>query len=187
MDCRGGSILAFIAFGAVALREIHQRRMDDQEAVTDRREAHIQRRRAQAERITYYLEKDDPGDSTVRAPVDAAEFGAGAHELDVGILVIVNNSESCVYEPIASVPKPPDSLKVRGIGVIPPGQTRIRFPMKYIERGGSSAWRRVGDFANNRLVTWVQFGDSTGVTWRRFGDGQLDEPSGPVAFPDYSP
>lgn len=76
---------------------------------------------------------------------------------------------------------------MRGIGVIPPGVTRISMPMRQYPGEGSGAWtRHDGEFANNELVPWVEFRDQAGVAWRRGSDGALHEVTDPVPFPDYS-
>ncbi|MGI5184717.1 hypothetical protein ACQEVZ_51525 [Dactylosporangium sp. CA-152071] len=106
---------------------------------------------------------------------------------DWGYLVLINNSESCVYSAVAHVPEGALEWPDRGIGVIPPGVTRVSMPMRHYPGEGSGAWtRHEGEFANNELVPWVEFKDQAGVTWRRARDGALDEVIEPVPFPDYS-
>ncbi|GLZ00786.1 hypothetical protein [Actinoplanes sp. NBRC 103695] len=98
----------------------------------------------------------------------------------------MNNSDSCAYEGIAYVPDSPQEFVDRGIGVIPPGVTRIRLPVRSYIGEGSSTCRRDGDFANNQLVSWIQFRDQAGIAWRRGRDGTFLEATDPLPFPDHS-
>jgi hypothetical protein len=175
-----GSLLAFLAFGVAFVWETRKRR-EDLHAVA------VQQRRGQAERITYFLEDGRAISDGMRTPVDAADFHHAEESYARGVLNIVNNSESCVYELVASAPALPGDLDLRGIGVIPPGLTRVVMPMNDMMEGGSASWRRVGDYANSKLVPWVQFKDHAGVAWRRSNKGGLEELASPVPFPDYSP
>lgn len=171
---------------------------DRRRAAEDRAAELWRERRVQAERITYYLEKghtayDSKPDvqkrSGDRIPVDAGWFHYGdAPGYDWGYLVMVNHSESCAYAAVAHVPDGAlDDGHNRGVGVIPPGVTRISMPMRQYPGEGSGAWtRHDGEFANNELVPWVEFKDQAGVAWRRGSDGALQEVTEPVSFPDYS-
>jgi hypothetical protein len=189
-----GGMLAFFAVVGALLWERHKHTKGE-----DARTAAL--RRKQAEGITYYLEAGTPGEQGFRTPVDAAEFSVPTTpHVESGTLVIINSSGNCVYGLIASAPgateypapeaRAPEDvafLGLRGIGVIPPGITKVVFPMQPYSGGMSTSWRSVGDFANNKLVPWIEFTDQRGVCWRRLSDGSLDEVLVPMTFPDYSP
>ncbi|GIF20038.1 hypothetical protein BJ973_002057 [Actinoplanes tereljensis] len=179
-----------LAFGAVVASLLIERRRTEEA----RRYVLESDRRAQAERITYYL-VENPGPSAAvvdgrheRTPVDGGNFfyGPGDDERS-GHLVVVNNSHGCVYACIAYAPEGPEGMPDRAIGVIPPGVTHIRMPLGGYPVGGSGSYRYQGEYANNKLVPWIQFRDEAGHTWRRGNDGALLEPRDPNPFPDHSP
>lgn len=184
--------------GAVAAIVVAATFLWDRRRTAESRRSELKReRRAQAERITYYLEEGRsayPAEAHIqqadqgRTPVDAGWFHYhDASGYDWGHLVLINTSESCAYRAIAHVPEGPLDGHDRGIGVIPPGVTRINIPMRPYPGEGSGAWtRHDGEFANNELVPWVEFKDQAGITWRRQSDGSLREVTDPVPFPDYS-
>lgn len=184
-----GGLLAFGGLVWTLGRDLRNRR-------ADARESAALATRAQAERVTFFLDSgrsahdleaptQAPGD---RRPADAAEFFYGqALEFDFGVLVVVNASEGCVYEVIAHVPDGPEEFGIRGIGVLAPGVTRIAMPMRSFPGEGSGSWRFVGDFANNRLVEWIQFQDQAGRARKRSARGGLEMLANPEPFPDHSP
>ncbi len=135
-------------------------------------------RRAHAEQVTYYLEQVSSAvltdeqvaeTRTKRTPKDAGWFHyRDASGYDWGDLVLINNTGGSIYMVVACVPGSPLDGKTRGIGVIPPGETRVRMPMRPYPGDGSGAWtRRDGEFVNNELVPWVEFRDPAGITWPR--------------------
>jgi hypothetical protein len=182
------ALLAAGAAGALLRHEIAASRRAEDQARIDRLAEQEKLRRAPAEAITYYLESGSSNKGAVRTPVDWAEgnesIPKGAYES--GALVIHNNSTSCIYRVIASAPDLPKGLDLRGIGVIPPGITRIVLPMKHMMDGGSTAGRHMGDYANNTLIPWIQFRDSAGTSWRRTNHGAVEEVFDPIQFPNYS-
>ncbi len=188
------TVCTFIGFGLALLWEVRARRADEKRLEIERAGIEMKRRRSQAEGITYYLQAQPqpagpPPTSSDRAPLDAVEFGSPIfmQDLKYGWLVIVNNSGSCIYNTVAVLSKLPEPMNYRGIGVIPPGETRISMPMKDVEHGGSTALRRIGDFVNNKLVESVHFNDEAGVAWSRSNSGRLTELHEPIVFPDGSP
>jgi hypothetical protein len=192
----GGVITGVVAALAAGMLLMHERentrRAEDRASAAElrqrdtRREEALLRRRVAAAAVTYYLRQGAP-DGAYRSPVDWAE---GSHHLEypaeTGSLVIVNNSGGCVYRLVALAPDLPEAFDLRVLGVVPPGETVYVFPMKMVVDRGSTAGRVVGDYANSKIVPWIEFMDAAGDTWRRFDDGRLDEQADPVAFPDYS-
>jgi hypothetical protein len=178
--------------GWLLRHELGSARRSEERARLDRRTEAERSRRALAELVTYHLENG--GDSGgARTPADWADESdhwravvGTVPPVVLGTLVVINNGTNCIYKMIASVPGVAEPLNLRGIGVIPPGVARVAFAMDHIMDRGSTAGRDAADFANNKLVPWIQFEDNAGVSWKRGNDGSLTEVANPVPFPNYA-
>ncbi|GGQ79551.1 hypothetical protein [Couchioplanes azureus] len=165
-------------------------------ARNDERQKALDRRRAQAEAVTWFLDENPPsGSHHTRKAIDAAEFGASTEGMEFADLVVLNASTGCLYECVAvfsDFSRHPETepLARRLLGVIPPGPTRIRLPMRFFPGEGSGAWRHIGAFQQNRPMEYLQFRDHDGITWKRTWLGELQElpyrkPG--TDLPDYAP
>lgn len=156
----------------------------------------LERRRAQAETVTWFLDENPPsGSHQTRKAIDAAEFSTSTAGIDFADLVVLNASMGCLYEGVAVFSdfrrhEDTEPLARRLLGVIPPGQTRIRLPMRLFPGEGSGAWRYIGAFQQNQPMEYLQFRDHDGITWKRTWLGELQElpyrkPG--TDLPDYAP
>ena len=152
-----------------------------------------------AEQVTWYLREQTDQDSDLRQPVDAGDFWGAPEGATNAVLVLLNNSHSCIYEVVVSIPefshkeeyREFDQLALRGIGTIPPGKSEIVMPMRgWRNFYGSGSYRILSELPSNSPVEYVQFRDPSDRRWRRTGRGELirlspDDPG--AKFPNYAP